>query len=266
MNRLVKRMRQPKSLVVYLTIGDPSIGETPDLIAACVRGGADVIELGIPFSDPSADGVVIQHAMERALGSGGASPDTIAKSLEIVRTVRRQINIPIVLFGYFNPILQRGLMRVATEAASAGADGFLLVDLPPEESSDFDDALGVNGLVRVPLLAPNTTPDRARVLCKRGGGFAYYVALNGVTGAATLDVAQVAHKIAPLKVAIGDLPLGVGFGVRSAKDVSALNALSEVSAVVVGSALIKAIAEAPDREARIARAESFVRDLKSGIR
>src|SRR5262249_46809068 len=145
--------------------------------------GADVIELGVPWSEPSADGPVIQRAMERALSTGGLGSATIRRTLDAVEAVRRESDVPILLFGYYNPLLQRGLPRVVDEAQKAGVDGFLVVDLPPEESDELDGLLGQAGLVRVPLLSPTTSLERARHIVARGGGFAYYVALAGVTGA-----------------------------------------------------------------------------------
>src|SRR5215475_8522679 len=130
-----------KALVPYLTAGDPSLAETPALLAELARGGADVIELGVPWSDPSADGAVIQGAMERALSTGGAAHDTVGKTLAAVRELRKQSDVPIVLFGYYNPLLQRGLSRVAGEARDVGVDGMLVVDLPPEESRELDEAI-----------------------------------------------------------------------------------------------------------------------------
>jgi tryptophan synthase alpha chain len=151
------RRRGEAALVVYLTGGDPGLGETPRLVLEAARGGADVIELGVPWSDPSADGPVIQRAMERALSSGGAAGDTLPKMLDVVRAVRRESEVPLLLFSYYNPLLQRGLARLVKEAAQAGADGFLVVDLPPEEAGELDALAAAEGLVRVPRLAPSTT-------------------------------------------------------------------------------------------------------------
>ncbi len=268
MNRLVARMQQlgakkEKALVIYVTAGDPSAAETPALLAEIARAGADVIELGVPWSDPSADGVVIQHAMERALSTGGAGKDTLAKTLDCVRAFRAESEVPLVLFGYYNPLLQRGLGRVAGEARDAGVDGMLVVDLPPEESDELDGALAAAGLSRVPLLAPTTSPARARTIAARGSGFAYYVAVTGVTGAGHLDVADVGRRAAELRPALGGLPLAVGFGVRDPASARALAA--HCDAVVVGSALVQAIAEAPDAEARRRVAYERVRALKQAL-
>jgi tryptophan synthase alpha chain len=267
-NRLVARMKaladkREKALVTYVTAGDPSLAETPGILAAIARGGADVIELGVPWSDPSADGVVIQHAMERALSTGGAAHDTVAKTLAAVREFRRESDVPVVLFGYYNPLLQRGLARVAGEARDAGVDGMLVVDLPPEESGELDDALAAAGLSRVPLLAPTTSPERAASIVARASGFAYYVALTGVTGAGHLDAAEVARRAAVLRPALGGLPLAVGFGVRDPASARAL--APSCDAVVVGSALVQAIADAPDAAARQKVAYERVRALKDAL-
>src|SRR5262249_4623789 len=151
---------------------------------------------------------------------------TIGKTLDAVRAVRRESQVPIVLFGYYNPLLQRGLARVAAEARDAGADGLLVVDLPPEESGDLDAELARASLHRVPLLAAAASVERGRVIVERGGGFAYYVALTGVTGAGHLDVADVARRVGELRGACGKLPLAVGFGVR---DAAGARALAEVA-------------------------------------
>jgi tryptophan synthase alpha chain len=248
-----------KKLIVYLTAGDPSPEETPGLMLEAARAGADVIELGVPWSDPSADGPVIQAAMERALRQNA----TLATTLDMVRAVRRESDVPIVLFGYYNPLLQRGPARVAEEASAAGADGLLVVDLPPEESDELDGPLREHGLDRVPLLAPTTSPERARLICARGGGFAYYVALTGVTGAGHLDAEDVARRVALLRPSLGALPLAVGFGI---KDAAGARAVAQVAdGVVVGSALVAAIAAAPDADARKRAVHALVSSLKAAL-
>jgi tryptophan synthase alpha chain len=268
MNRLVQcfgklRAEKRSALIAYLTAGDPSLDETPSLVLEIARAGADVIELGVPFSDPSADGPVIQAAMERALSTGGAGRDTLGHAFAAVKKIRAASEVPIVLFGYYNPLFQRGLARVAKEAAEAGVDGLLVVDLPPEESEELDDALAANGLLRVPLLAPTTTPERARAIVRRGGGFAYYVALTGVTGAGHLDVADVERRTKALRPALGDLPLAVGFGIHDAPGARAIAGLAD--GVVVGSALVRTIADAPDAKARLAAAQKLTRTLAEAI-
>jgi tryptophan synthase alpha chain len=260
MNRITSAFSDgKKKLIAYLTAGDPSIEESPGLILEAARAGADLIELGVPWSDPSADGPVIQAAMERAL-AGGA---TLTKVLAVVRAVRRESEVPIILFGYYNPLLQRGPERVAREAKEAGVDGFLVVDLPPEESDELDEPLAHHRLARVPLLAPTTSVERARDICARGGGFAYYVALTGVTGAGHLDAAEVARRVAELRPSLGALPLAVGFGI---KDAAGARAVAEVAdGVVVGSALVAAIAAAPDAAARKNAVRELIGSLKAAV-
>ena len=258
------RAKKEAALVAYLTAGDPSLDETPILVLEAARAGADVIELGVPWTDPSADGPVIQRAMERALGQGGAAKDTIPKVLEIVRKVRRESEVPLVLFGYYNPFLQRGAAQLAEEAQAAGADGFLVVDLPVEEAGELDLALESKGLVRVPLLAPTTPVERARAIAARAGGFVYYVALTGVTGAGHFDAADVAGRVNELKPAVGKLPIAVGFGVKDPADARAVAEIAD--GVVVGSALVQAIADAPDPTARRLITHEIVGALKSAMR
>jgi tryptophan synthase alpha chain len=267
-NRLVRRFselrqKHEKGLVAYVTAGDPSLAETPGLLAEIARGGADVIELGVPWSDPSADGVVIQHAMERALSTGGLGTRTLEKTLDAVRAFRAESQVPVVLFGYYNPLLQRGLARAVSEARDAGIDGMLVVDLPPEESEELDDLLARANLSRVPLVAPTTTPERARIIAERAGGFAYYVAVTGVTGAKHLDVEDVGRRAAALRPSLGALPLAVGFGVRDPASARAL--APHCDAVVVGTALVQAIASAPDADARRKAAYETTRALKQAL-
>jgi tryptophan synthase alpha chain len=181
----------------------------------------------------------------------------------VVRKVRSHSDVPIVLFGYYNPILQHGEERLVKEARDAGVDGFLVVDLPPEESESLDAELQKNELVRVPLLAPTTSPERARKVVARGGGFAYYVALTGVTGAGHLDLDEVARRTRELRPALGGLPLAVGFGI---KDAAGARAIAQVAdGVVVGSALVSRIAAGPDTFGRKQAAYELVRELSEAI-
>jgi tryptophan synthase alpha chain len=267
-NRLVERMaacraRGEKALVAYLTAGDPTLDETVELVVEAARAGADVIELGMPWSDPSADGPVIQRAMERALSTGGAAGRTVDKTLEVARRVRAQTDVPIVLFGYYNPLFVYGESRLARAAREAGVDGVLVVDLPPEEAAGLDGALGGEGLVRVPLLAPTTSPERARAIAAPGGGFAYYVALTGVTGAGHLDVEEVARRVEELRPSLGALPLAVGFGIKDGPTAARVAAIAD--AVVVGSAIVRAIEEAGDSARRRAAVGTLVGEIKSAL-
>jgi tryptophan synthase alpha chain len=254
------REERRAGLVVYLTAGDPVPAETVDLVVEAAEAGADVIELGVPWSDPSADGPVIQRAMERALAAGA----TLGRTLEWIADVRRRSEVPIVLFGYYNPLLARGVERVAREAAQAGVDGVLTVDLPLEEAEELDTPLRAQRLDRIPLLTPTTTPERAARQAARGSGFAYYVSLTGVTGASHLDTAEVGRRIAILRPALGTLPLAVGFGVKDAASARAL--APHADAVVVGSALVHAIAEAGDAAGRRRALRAKVNELAGALR
>jgi tryptophan synthase alpha chain len=261
-NRIVSLFaaRKKPALVLYLTAGDPSFEETPGLIETIAEAGGDLIELGIPWSDPSADGPAIQKAMSRALDG---RKNIVPSVLDTVQKARQHCEAPIVLFGYWNPILQRGVSWTAKEAKSAGADGFLVVDLPDEECAELDAECRKNDLCRIPLLAPTTPLDRAGRIAARGSGFAYYVSLTGTTGAASLDVSAVGSKVAALRPALGALPLAVGFGVRSAETARLIGRFAD--AVVVGSALVERIAAGKDAHDRRLKAAELVRELRHGL-
>jgi len=239
-SRLEGALRGPrKGLVAYVTAGDPSQAATVDVVCACAAGGADVIELGVPFSDPSADGPVIQRAMQRALGAGGS----LVRTLETVAAVRKRgVNTPIVLFGYFNPFYIRGLERAVGEAMDAGADGMLVVDLPPEEGAELHVPLRAAGLGVVPLIAPTSTPARIAAAAAAASGFVYYVALLGVTGAAlgAGALGELGGRVAAIRAATS-LPIAVGFGVSGPED--AARVAEHADAVVVGSAIVRAVEE-----------------------
>ena len=254
------RAKDRRGLVAYLTCGDPHLDETIDLVREAEDAGADIIELGVPWSDPSADGPTIQRAMERALAGG----TTLARTLETIAALRRVSQIPLVLFGYYNPILARGVERVAREAAAAGVDGVLTVDLPLEEAAELDVPLAAQGIDRIPLLTPTTDAARAARQAARGSGFAYYVSLTGVTGAGHLDVAEVGRALERLRPALGALPLAVGFGVKDAATARALG--QHADAVVVGSALVEAIAGGKDPADRRRALRAKVSELAAALR
>ena len=224
-------------LIPYLMAGDPNPEQTVALMHALVDAGADLLELGLPFSDPIADGPAIQAACERALGAGMNT----AGALEILRRFReRDVATPVILMGYLNPILALGAGAFAERAAAAGADGVITVDLPPEEGGVYLQALTAAGLDPVFLVAPTTDESRRRTICTQARGFVYYVSLKGVTGAASLDVEDVGRRVAQLRE-VTDLPVAVGFGVSSPSSAAALAKVAD--AVVVGSALVKRVAE-----------------------
>ncbi len=228
-----------RALIPYITAGDPHPRHTVDLMHALVEGGADVLELGVPFSDPMADGPVIQLACERALAQG----TTLALVLERVREFRRtDRKTPVVLMGYLNPVECYGLKRFAADAHAAGVDGVLVVDLAVEEAPEFAPGLKAQGLDCIFLLAPTSSEARIQAITREASGYLYYVSLKGVTGAATLDVASVERKLAEVR-RYTTLPLAVGFGVRDAATAAALGRIAD--GVVVGSALVSEIEKNP---------------------
>lgn len=225
-----------RALIPYITAGDPHPDHTVALMHALVRGGADVIELGVPFSDPMADGPVIQLACERALVHGTSLWDCIGM---VARFRETDAVTPVVLMGYLNPIEARGLERFAKAASAAGVDGVLIVDLAVEEAPEMAPTLEAAGLDLIFLVAPTSSEARIAAIAAQASGYLYYVSLKGVTGAATLDVEAVATKLAAIRAHTG-LPLAVGFGIRDAATAAAVGRVAD--GVVVGSALVGTIA------------------------
>ena len=223
------------ALVPYVTTGDPSLETTLDVMRALVVGGADVIELGVPFSDPMADGPVIQRASERALAKGVGLKDVLA----VVRAFRdRNETTPVVLMGYANPIEAMGAAVFADRARDAGVDGVLVVDYPPEEAGPFAELLGDRDIAPIFLVAPTTPEPRIDAVAKLARGYVYYVSLKGVTGAGHLDTADVARKVAEIRRHV-TLPVGVGFGIRDAASARAI--AEHADAIVIGSRVIQEI-------------------------
>lgn len=240
MSRIKNRFKQlqvsrKSALIPYITAGDPEPSATVELMHNLVEAGADLLELGVPFSDPMADGPVIQAACERSLEHGTSLHDV----LEMVRTFRQtDTETPIVLMGYLNPVECMGYEEFAKQAQTAGVDGALTVDLPPEEAEEFTNLLKAHQLDPVFLLSPTTTSERAQKIASAGSGFLYYVSLKGVTGAGHLDVHAVNDKLQMIRK-VSDLPLGVGFGIRDAESAASVAQIAD--AVVVGSALVRII-------------------------
>lgn len=225
------------ALVPFITAGDPDPGLTVPLMHTLVEAGADLIELGVPFSDPMADGPVIQRASERALGHHVSLHDVLA----MVRRFRQEnSHTPVILMGYLNPVEVMGYEDFATAAEEAGVDGVLTVDMPPEESHDLVRALRGHGLDPIFLAAPTSDRRRLEMIAAAASGFIYYVSLKGVTGAANLVVDEVAKKLAEIRQ-VTDLPLGVGFGIKNAGMAQTMSRIAD--AVVVGSALVALIEE-----------------------
>ncbi len=236
-----------KALIPYVTAGDPEPAISVPLMHAMVAAGADIIELGVPFSDPMADGPVIQRAAERALEHGTRLRDVLA----MVAEFRQQdTSTPVVLMGYLNPVEVMGYETFARAAAEAGVDGVLSVDLPPEEAHDLLVALRGHGVNPIFLLAPTTDDARIERICAVASGYVYYVALKGVTGAGGLDVQSVADKLVQIRRHT-DLPVGVGFGIKDADSAAAVANVAD--AVVVGSALVKKIEQNAGQSDKITR-------------
>jgi tryptophan synthase alpha chain len=249
-----------KALIPYVTAGDPDPGLTVPLVHALVKAGADIIELGVPFSDPMADGPVIQRASERAL----QHHVSLRQVLEMVREIRQtNTQTPIVLMGYLNPVEVMGYGTFAKAAADAGVDGVLTVDLPPEEADGFLDELHQHAVDPIFLLAPTTNDERVKKICRVASGYVYYVSVKGVTGAGHINTAAVAEKIAHLRQ-LTDLPIGVGFGI---KDGASARAVAQVAdAVVVGSALIGKIElHIEDHDAIIREVSALLSTMRSAM-
>jgi tryptophan synthase alpha chain len=250
-NRPPVNGRKHKALIAYLTAGDPSPIHTPGLVAALERGGVDLVELGVPFSDPIADGPVIQRGAERALKAG----TNVHKVLDIARAVRQTSNIPLLLFTYLNPVLRYGLDALARDAKAAGIDGCLLTDLSVEEAAPYVGAMRSAGLDTVFLAAPTSTPARLKLVAEYSTGFIYLVSRTGVTG----EQSSLSQSIEPLidsMRAITQLPLAVGFGISTPQQAGDVAKVAD--AVVVGSAIVRLIEQNGDLE-------SFARTLRQGM-
>jgi tryptophan synthase alpha chain len=247
-----------KGLITFITAGDPSPALTVPLMHALVEGGVDIIELGVPFSDPMAEGPVIQRACERALKFGIGIRDVIAQVREFRNTNK---STPVVLMGYANPIEHMGQLAFIREAKDAGADGTIIVDYPPEECEEFAKAMQENGMDLIFLLAPTSTEERMAQVAKVGSGFSYYVSLKGVTGAGHIDTKEVAERIAAVRRHV-KLPIGVGFGIRDAATAKAVASVSD--AVVIGSRIIQELEiTPPERAAETVR--SFVAEIRKAL-
>lgn len=249
-----------KALIPYITAGDPSQETTVPVMHAMVQAGVDVIELGVPFSDPMADGPVIQKACERALKAGTRLRDVLA----MVREFRRDNDTtPVVLMGYLNPVESMGYERFADACVEAGVDGVLLVDLPPEECEEVAPLFRQRGIDLIFLIAPTTTDARIALIAKAASGYLYYVSLKGVTGSATLNVEEVAQRVETIRN-LAQLPIGVGFGIKDAQSARAVSQVSD--GVVVGSVLVNQAAENVDRPGRIAAAvAAILADMRAAM-
>jgi tryptophan synthase alpha chain len=253
-----KAERRP-ALVTYVMGGDPDLAGSKSLALACVDGGADLLEIGVPFSDPIADGPTIQLAAERSLRRGTTARDC----LEVVRAVRARSDVPVALMGYLNPLLAAGFEAFAGEAAEAGADAFIIPDLLPEEAGELREIAARHGLAMVFLLAPTSTPARVEAAARAAAGFLYFVSVTGVTGARAELPADLTARVAAVRAA-SPVPVVIGFGVSSPEQARALGSLAD--GVVVGSAIVSRGALAGSRSARAKRVKLFVASLARALR
>ncbi len=247
-----------KALIPYVTAGFPVPATTVPMLHALVEAGCDILEIGVPFSDPMADGPAIQRSSEAALKHGVGLVDVLGMVREFRAT---DASTPIVLMGYANPIEAMGVDRFVAEAAKAGVDGVIVVDYPPEECVEFAALCAKNGIDQIFLLAPTSTDARIKAVAKMGRGYLYYVSLKGVTGAGHIDVSQVAAQLPKIR-AVSKLPIGVGFGIRDAASAKAIAAVAD--AVVIGSRIIEEIEAAGEADAA-ARVGALVRPIRAAL-
>ncbi|HRH45396.1 MAG TPA: tryptophan synthase subunit alpha [Pyrinomonadaceae bacterium] len=243
-----------KGFVPFITAGDPDLEKTKDLILALARVDSTVIELGVPFSDPMADGVVIQKASERALKNNFG----IAEILELVKDVRKETDVPIILFSYFNPLLQYGLEKLCADAKEVGIDGFLVTDLVPEEAGEFSSLLKKNDLDMIFLIAPTSSDERLKMVAERASGFIYAVSRTGVTGTRE-TTSQSAEVLVNRMRQFSDLPIAVGFGISTAEQVA--ETWKYADAAVVGSAIVREIEKFGNDESLGEKVEEFAGNL-----
>jgi tryptophan synthase alpha chain len=264
MNRIVEKCAQlkragKKGFIVYIGAGDPNLAATHTLALAFDRAGVDILELGVPFSDPLADGLVNQLAAQRGLESKTTPP----KLLETIVAIRKQSEIPIVLYIYFNLIHKVGMETFIADAARAGVDGLLVLDLPPEESDNYEALMKKSGLCHIYLVAPTTPEARMELIVKRGSGFIYYISREGVTGMQASVATNLASQVAKIR-AHTKLPIAVGFGVSNPAQAKLV--AQNADAVVVGSAVVNQIAEHGDSPELAAKVAAFVKSLGDAVK
>jgi tryptophan synthase alpha chain len=252
------KQKNKKALVVYLTAGDPDLPTTEALISALAAAGVDILEIGVPFSDPTADGPVIQAASLRAIKSGA----TLVEILNMIERIREVSDIPIVLFGYYNPIFIFGCEAFALRAKAAGVDGILVVDLPPEEAAELRRHTDRAGIEFISLIAPTTSDGRIRWITEKAAGFLYYISVTGVTGTAKPNVEDIQRDVARIRKA-SDLPVVVGFGISTPGQAAAI--ANHADGIVIGSAIVKMIEESTGRADLIPRVLSFAGAIKKAM-
>ncbi|MFQ5587300.1 MAG: tryptophan synthase subunit alpha [Nitrospiria bacterium] len=248
-----------KALIAYVMAGDPTLEDSAEIVLAVERAGADIIEIGVPFSDPIADGPTIQKAADRALLNGVAMTDV----LKMVTSLRKETKIPLILMTYCNPILAFGLEDFFKAARQAGVNGIIVPDLPPEEAKDFLPLARRHLIDIIFLVAPTSTPDRIQKILKAGSGFVYYVPLTGVTGSKLTGQDDIQRRIADLKTQT-DRPVAAGFGISNPEDAKIVGAAAD--GVIVGSALVKIVATAAENPDYLSELTNFVSSLKQALK
>ena len=263
MNRIEKKFsdlkkKGGKALIVYLTAGDPSLNVTAELIPALAAAGADILEIGVPFSDPTADGPVIQAAARRSLENGV----TLDKVLGMMERTRKMSDIPLVLFGYYNPIYSYGIRNFACRAKDAGVDGILVVDLPPEESLELRQYTDPAGIDFISLIAPTTDDERIKTITARAHGFIYYISVTGVTGTQKPEIADIKRDMARIRRVSG-LPVAVGFGISTPQQAGEIAPLAD--GVVVGSAFVHLIYKSRERDDLVSKVSAYAGEIKKSL-
>lgn len=251
--------RNEKALIVYLTAGDPSLDITKQLIFALEKAGVDILEIGVPFSDPTADGPVIQAAAQRSLKAG----TTLEGVLKMVAEVRKVSDIPIVLFGYFNPIFAYGVKKFAQAARNAGVDGVLVVDLPYEEAKELRDYTDAVGIDFISLIAPTTDKERLKKIVSKASGFLYYISITGITGTSAPKISNIKVEVEKIRKTT-KLPVAVGFGISQPEQAREIGRFAD--GVVIGSAVVRMIDENKNKQNLMQIVSDYLTDIKKGLR
>jgi tryptophan synthase alpha chain len=250
------RAKSEKALVIYITAGDPSLEGTKEIVLGLDAAGVDCLEIGVPFSDPTADGPIIQAASQRALRNG----TTLSAILDMIESIRKVSEIPIVLFGYYNPILSYGTEHFAARAQEAGVDGILVVDLPPEESHELRQYTDPLGIDFISLIAPTTSTERVSMIASHASGFLYYISITGVTGTVKPYVEEVAKDIKRIRT-VTQLPLVVGFGISTPQQAQEIAPYAD--GIVIGSAVVKMIEEHGDKFDLVTHVAHYAKEIKA---
>ncbi len=253
------RKKNEKALIVYLTAGDPSLDVTQELILQLEKAGVDILEIGVPFSDPTADGPVIQAASQRALKTG----TTLERVLAMIADIRRDSQIPIVLFGYYNPIFAYGVEKFAQAAQKAGVDGVLVVDLPFEEAQELRTHTDPAGLDFIPLVAPTTGKDRLKTILGNATGFLYTISITGVTGTAAPKIEDIAREVGKIRK-LTKMPIAVGFGISSAAQAEEIAIFAD--GIVIGSAVVRLIDENRNNSELMKIIADYAKEIKKRLR